>query len=374
MLNTCPRGTPSAPCSHRERVHLHRDRRAMQGDIEERARREALIIEPRHIQPSKPVRKKKRPSLLDGLSIGFKMWKPFSSKEGKRARRRTPAPQVSVVEYLPRAPTPPPAWVSGEQPIIIESEPRRNEGQPENEGGAKPQRKNKPVVLHQDSSDSDDETLSSPEPTRVHERPQSARSLSSVGRAEVEKALRHETELRLRAERTAKAERKARIRAEKDAWEEEQENLGRIKNVERPRLETAERARRLRGREEAERAEQARIRQEQEDIQAIRRADRIRIPREEQASDARRRRRQPRPTTMHQDLNDFERRGDAFIDNAIANSIRAENMARFERTAPRSYRRPQGDGLRRRGTVDGSGRRQYEGPRRRHERRFGGSG
>ncbi|KAL9629309.1 MAG: hypothetical protein Q9164_006934, partial [Protoblastenia rupestris] len=80
---------------------------------------------------------------------------------------------MRVVEQIPRAPTPPPAWVPRAEPKIVESVPRRERGRSTNKEEAKRRRKRRPrqVIIHQ-ASDEEEDTPSPPEPTRVHERPQ----------------------------------------------------------------------------------------------------------------------------------------------------------------------------------------------------------
>ncbi|KAL9634097.1 MAG: hypothetical protein Q9164_004302, partial [Protoblastenia rupestris] len=179
------------------------------------------------------------------------------------------------------------------------------------------------------------------------------------------------------------AEHEAHVRAEKRASREKRYNeellrqqrddMRRIANEERLRIESAERARSRQAREEAEIAERARRQQQQQDIEAFQRAEHIINLREERDRLARLRvRRQPRyPVTVHNGLNDFEQRGDDFLDSALNAAVRADNMMRFERTAPRMHQRPQAEGLRRRDTVH---ERPYIGLRRRYERRQGGFG
>ena len=377
VLNTCPRGTPSQPCHRREYVHLHRDRLATPEDIEEHARRHAPIIEPRRRIEPRPENRAKPKSILQNLSINFKMWKPFSPKEKQKKtkrrdltieRRRRPDGQMSIVERLPRAPSPPPAWAPREQePIIIPSSPRRIRNRSrEAEERVRPRRRPpRQVVIHQssESSDSSDEvqSVSPPEPTRRHVRPQRARSHSPVSRAyAAEQEARGEREKRRRAERVAQAEHDARMRAER-AYSEELRQQRRIEMERRLQLESADRARRRQEQEDHERRERARRIQEQVDIDAIRRvhalrAEQERFPRREAVQ---------RPITVH-NPDDFDERGNIFLNSAV----REANMTRFERNAPR----PQSGSLRRRNTVDGSHRRPYEHGHRRHQGRQGGSG
>lgn len=377
ILNTCPRGTPSQPCHRREYVHLHRDRLATPEDIEEHARRHAPIIEPRRRIEPRPEDRAKPKSVLQNLSINFKMWKPFSPKKKPKKtkgrdlameRSRRHDGQISIVERLPRAPSPPPAWAPREQePVIIPSSPRRIRNRSrEPEETVRPRRRDpRQVVIHQssESSDSSDEAPSSspPEPTRRHERPQRARSLSPRRRADAaEQETRREREKRQHAERVAQAEHDARMRAER-TYSEELRQQRRIAMERRLQLESADRARRRQEQEDHERRERARRIQEQEDINAIRRIDALRAEQERLAG----RQAARHPITIH-NPNDFEERGNIFLNSAV----REANMTRFERNAPR----PQGGALWRRNTLDGSHRRPYERGHRRHQGRQGGSG
>ena len=370
VLNTCPRGTPSQPCHHREYAHLHRDRLATPEDIDEYARRHAPIIEPRRHTESHPERREKPKSLLQGLSLSLKMWKPFSPKEKqKKMKRRNLAIEsrrhdgrLSVVEHLPRAPSPPPAWAPREQqPVIITSSPRRvRDGSGHGEGTVRPRRRPpRDVVIHHASepheSSDDTRTPSPPERTRRHERPQRARSLSPIRRANAaEQEARREKEKRHRAEKNAQSEHEARMRAER-IYHEELREQRRIAIERRPEIESADRARRRQDQENHERRERARRDQEQEDIAAIRRTDAMRAEQERLA----RRQAAQSPIIVH-NPNDFEERGRAFLNSAV----REANMTRFERNAP--ILRPPGRSLWRRNTVDGSHRRPYEGGHVRH--------
>ena len=387
VVNTCPRGTPSRPCHRLEYVHLHRDHLATPADIDEYTRRHVPIVEPRRSIEARPRVRDKPNSILEGFSIKFKMWKPFSSKEKKKhkksskrtltvERRRRPDDQIGIVEHLPPAPTPPPAWVPQErEPIIIPSSPHRVRDRPQEAERTTrpPRRRTRQVVIHQtrESSESSNsiesnglgESLPS-EPIRRHERPHRNRPLTPVSHLGVrEQTTQHERERRRHAERVAQAEHEARMRAER-ACDEELRQQHRIEVERQLQLESAERARRRQEQEDHERRERARRLQEQEDINAIRRMGASRPEQERLA----RRQTVRHPTTVH-NPDDFEERGAAFLNSAM----RGANRARFERNAS-DIRPLQAEGLWRRNTVDGSHSRPYGGSERRHQRRQGGSG
>lgn len=379
-MNTCPRARPGAPCHRTEYVDLHQDRFASQADEDDFARRTASVIEPRRPQTT-ALRKKRRPaSLLDNFSIDFKLWNPFSSKKKKKRkesreieRTRGPDSRIGMIERLPRAPSPPPAWTPHEQqPFIVAASPRRGRSQspgPRERPRRRRRRSPVQVVIHQSSESSKEDTPSPPDFVREHTRPQRPRSSSPIG---AEETMRREKEKRERAERVAQAERQARERAERRASAERRYNddlrqrvnaQRRLSHEDRPRLETAEGARWRMQREADERAEVARRRQESLDLEAYRQAHQPGqisrggiIPPRPLAQ---------HPVTVHNHFGNLEDRGSAFLNSAYEGALRAEH---------RNVGTSRGEGLRRRGTVDGGGRKLHEGERRRHERRPGGSG
>ena len=385
LVNTCPRATPSAPCRRTEYVYLHQDRFASQADEDVYARQTAPIIEPSRRRTTPLRKEKKRRSLLDNFFIEFRMWHPFSSKKRtkrKESRKRRlaiessrgPENRIGIVERLPRAPSPPPAWTPHEQqPIIVTASPRRGRS-PSPEHRERPRRRRRrrspvQVVIHQSSDSSKEDTPSPPEPVRKHTRPQRSRSLSPIS---TEEATRRGTEKRQRAIRVTQAEREARERAEGRANVERRHNeelqhrpnpQRRLSHQDRPRLETAESTRRRTQRETEERAEAARRHQEQVDLEAHRRVNPEYVARGRDTG-------LPRhlghhPVIVHNHFSDLEERGTAFLNNAYQNALRAEN---------RNVAHPRREGLARRETIDASGRRPYEADRRRHERTPGGSG
>ncbi|KAL9130477.1 MAG: hypothetical protein Q9217_001349 [Psora testacea] len=309
------------------------------------------------------------------------MWKPFSSKKagGKMKNRRGNDGQVRIVEQVPHAPMPPPAYVPRGEPDIEPAPPReRDRLAPRKEWKTTVKRRPQKVVLHQPSDEDDEETPSSPEPTRIHQRPRRSRTPSPMSRATAEKALHHENKLHQRAEKIAKAEHEAHVRAKRIAsvqrrqndemrrQQQQQDHLRRIANIERLNRDLDERERRLQT-EAAERGEDARRRQEQADIEILRQAEQVRnITREQERPPRSGMTRQPRhPRTERYDRDDLGQRGDAFLASALDAAMRAENTTR---TAPGVYRWPQPEGLRRHHSVDGSHGRRQERWRRGHER------
>lgn len=401
LVNTCRRGTPSSPCHHREYVQVFRDRFATREDNDEYLRRTAPLIEPTRGPTLKEIRKSEKPkSVLQNLGIGFKMWHPFSSERKKRyffeePSRRLPN-QVIVVEPLPRAPSPPPAWTSWPQePCCVTAEPRRDCGRPTNRHGEekkpkekkpkgkkpkekkpkrKPAGKSDTVVIHQakkkpkksrrksevEESDSDSYSDFSPdngfssERVRPFQRPRRSPSpvpiiITPNRQLERERKRRREAErLTERTQQIAQAEHDARISAERDAAAERRQQR---RIAHQLRLESAERAARRAADEEEQRAR-----------------DRDIIRRRDMQVEGLIYRQRIRPVDLHHDDQMMGAIGDAFIDRAIANA--EANMRRNAVPLPRGGRGDRG-GLMRRHTGDGTRGRGYGGYRRGHG--YGGS-
>ena len=412
LLNTCPRGTPSSPCHHREYVQVFRDRFATREENDEYLRRTAPLIEPTRGPTLREVQKSKKPkSVLQGLGIGFKMWHPFSSEKKEKERqkkyiikersRRSPN-QITVVEPMPRAPSPPLAWTPRPQePFYMTAEPRRERGRPTNRHWQeqepkeirpkrKSARKTHPIIIHQEKkkskkssrkheeseSDSDygsdSENDESPsERVRPYQRPHRSPSPDPViiepnRELERERDRRYHAERRTeRAQEIAQAERDARIRAEHRAAEERREQR---RIAEQLRRESAERAVRLEALQENRRAFDAQEQQRWQDSEAIRR-------RHMQAVGLTSR--QPtrvRPVSLHHhDDQTMEALGNAYIDRLIFND--EANRRRNAGPLPRGGRGGRG-GLMRRNTDGGGAQgRGYGGHWRGHQRgRWGGSG
>ena len=415
LLNTCPRGTPSSPCHHREYVQVFRDRFATREENDEYLRRTAPLIEPTRGPSLREVQKSKKPkSVLQNLGIGFKMWHPFSSEKKEKERqkkyiikersRRSPN-QITVVEPMPRAPSPPLAWTPRPQePFYMTAEPRRGRGRPTNRHWEeqepkvirpkkKQARRPTTVIVHQekkkpkksrrkheesdsdsdsdDGSDSEDDE-SSNERVRPYQRPHRSPSpvpiiITPNRELERERNRRYRAERRTeRAQGNAQAEHDARVRAEQIAAAERHEQR-RIAHQDRMRLEAAERG--LAAFEEAnQRAHHAQEQQELLDRETIRR-------RNVQAVGFTSR--QPtriRPVSLHHhDDQTMEALGNAYIDRLIVND--EANRRRNAGPLPRGGRGGRG-GLMRRNTDGGGAQGRGDGGHwRDHQRgRWGGSG
>ena len=414
LLNTCPRGTPSSPCHHREYVQVFRDRFATREENDEYLRRTAPLIEPSRGPSLREIQKREKPkSVLQNLGIGFKMWHPFSSEKKEKERqkkyiikersRRSPH-QITVVEPLPRAPSPPLAWTPRPQePFYMTAEPQRERGRPTNRHREeqepkeirpkrKPARRHTTVIVHQEKkkpkkssrkheesdSDSDSDSGSDSEDNdssskrvRPYQRPHRSPSpvpviITPNPELERERNRRYRAERNTeRAQRTAQAEHDARIRAEHDAATEQREQR-RIAHQDRLRLESAERAARRATDEANQRMRDAQEQQRLLDLETIRRKNMQAVGLTS---------RQPtryRPVSLHQhDDQMMGAIGDAVIDRAIANA--EANMRRNAGPPPRGGRGGRG-GLMRRNTTDGTRGRGHGGNWRGHERgRYGGS-
>lgn len=411
LLNTCPRGTPSSPCHHREYVQVFRDRFATREENDEYLRRTAPLIEPTRGPTLREVQKSKKPkSVLQNLGIGFKMWHPFSSEKKEKERqkkyiqersRRSPN-QITIVEPIPRAPSPPLAWTPRPQePFYMTAEPRRERGRPTNRHWEeqepkviRPKRKQarRPttVIVHQEKmkpkksrrqheesdsdsdygSDSEDDESSS-ERVRPYQRPHRSPSpipviITPNRELERERNRRYRAERRTeRAQENAQAEYDARIRAERNAAEERREQR-RIADQDRLRLESAERAARRVTLEANQRMRDAQEQQELLDRETIRRRNMQAVGLTS---------RQPiriRPVSLHHhDDQMMGAMGHAFIDRSIANA--EADMRRNAGPPPRGGRGGRG-GLMRRNTTDGTRGRGRGGYWRGHQGgRYGGS-
>lgn len=403
VLNNCPRGTPGSPCHRREYTRLNRDRYATQADVDEYARNHAVVIAPSpyltqqsdaQTRPEEHSlrRHKDHRGVLGGLSLELKLWNPFSSKSKKSnrtsQRREQLADQPTLIEIMPEAPMPPPAWVPRDdpKPRIVTREPSRKTKKTQEERKPKTSKKDtrgkqsKKPIIHQverrsasdseSSSDSSEDERDSPsthEPIRIHRRPQAERSSTPSARAaEAAKEARYQKERRDRDLRNAEAERLARQHAQRVHADVIRQENRRIRQPERRPLES-EQIRRERQQREA-RVEEERARQERADIEAIR------------SQDARDRAvlRQPRGgrgVTLHQRGNSIEETGQSVLDDAIADARRR----REESEASDATREGRGgaSGLRRRNTTDGTRRsssRDGRGGGHDRRRRGGGSG
>ena len=330
QIVNCPRGTPSAPCHRREYVNLFRDRQATQEDLDDYARRHAPVItpprqsdfEPREPQRSSLVRRKKHRGVLGGLSIELKLWNPFSSKEKDKKKMavqssRRPDHRVNIVERMPQAPMPPPAWEprDGLEPNIIEAIPQKQLKEARGrEQKTRKHRKHRPKpIVHQEISRSDssseEDTSPSPQPTRKHHR-QRPRTPSPATRAaiEAEKTSRYEKQ---RADRNAEAQKEARIRAQKEHDDEIRREDRRIAHEERLRLESEE---------HKQRAEEQQRRQYEEDRRLLH-------PR----SEARDRppyspTRPRRDVAIHNPTPTFEESGDSYLDSLVEDARRRQSQ------------------------------------------------
>ena len=412
LLNTCPRGTPSSPCHRREYVQVFRDRFATREENDEYLRRTAPLIEPTRGPSLRELQKSKKPkSVLQNLGIGFKMWHLFSSEKKEKERqkkylikersRRSPN-QITVVEPLPRAPSPPLAWTPRPQePFYMPAELRRERGRPTNRHWEeqepkvirprrKQARRQPTVIIHQgkkepkksrrkhEESDSDsdygsdsDSDESSSERVRPYRRPHRSPSPDTViiepnQELERERNRRYRAERRTaRAQENAQAEHDARIRAERNAAEERREQR-RIADQDQLRLESAERAARRANLEAAQRIRDAQEQQELLDRETIRR-------RHMQAVGLTSRHpTRIRPVSLHHDDDQtMEAVGHAFIDRSIANAD--ANMHRNAGPPPRGARGGRG-GLMRRNSTGGTRGRGHGGYWWGHQRgRYGGS-
>ncbi|MDI1488982.1 MAG: hypothetical protein OHK93_008259 [Ramalina farinacea] len=409
LLNTCPRGTPSSPCHHREYVQVFRDRFATREENDEYLRRTAPLIEPTRGSTLREVQKSKKPkSVLQNLGIGFKMWHPFSSEKKEREkqkkyikeRSRRSLNQITVVEPMPRAPSPPLAWTPRPQePFCMTAGPGRERGRPTNRHleeqepkVIRPKRKHarRPttVIVHQEKkkpkksrrkheeseSDSDydsdpEDDVSSSERVRPYQRPH--RSPSPVPIITPNRELERERNRRYRAERrseraqkNAQAEHDARVRAEQIAAAEQHEQR-RIAHQDRMRLESAER-----GLAALEANQRARDAQEQ---QRLLDRETIRMRNMQTVGLTSRHPTRNRPVSLHHPGDQMMATGNDFIDRSIANA--EANMRMNAGPLPRGGRGGRG-GLMRRNTDGGGAQgRGYGGHGRGHQRgRWGGSG
>ena len=416
QLVACPRGTRSQPCRHAEIVRVA-DRLASASDLRALAQPRVVPIEPRDLETSRPHSRGSvgRRVPIEGITLDFKFWNPFSSKNKKKTkskyyierRRKRQDPHPAGFQHHIPMPPPPPQFqhhipmppphpqmhmrspVRQESPVIVPIHPPEhhpNHHRPERE----PRRRRRPPtpIIIQHHEEDEDESSSPPQANREHRR---TRSLSPNTRYEVEKEI-----IRIR-------ELNERIRRERIIREEQEER------EERQRQREEESERRAEARREArrrERREQARIQQEHEDRERLRAearaqrhreeyntarrraADLERQLREEEEENERRnelRRRRdaeiryqyaaqrrhararqaniplaPRhPVDIHRDEGHVDR-GERFIRSAI----RAENVRQFERGAGWPRGGYDGEGVRRRNTV-GGGHRGYDGQRRR---------
>ena len=393
-VRTCPRGTPTRPCSTAEVVPVFEDQHPAVYGRDPALRPEYHPTTPQGSEGSRsrPNTREKPKSVFDELALTFKFFNPFSSKHSKKSKkklylvRKTKKPHSEVpaiIHHYPRAPTPPPPRMMPrreESPVIVPIEPRRNR----RHSSPRPhvpqlrhtrERQQRAIVVEKSSSE--DDTPSPPVPAREHIR--KSRSISPRTRHEAEKDLMREKEKRHYAERVAKEEEQARKRAiriaELERLEKEKAIRERIEYKEKKRLESAGRARRRQEREESQRA-QAQRRQELEDLEALNAAERLarrqreqerrqrevdqrhrqeeedRLARARRANIPRRPRHEP---TVHQQSGSnggMEDRGERFIREAI----RQENLRQFEMEAPprRSYRTYDDARLERRNTIGGN--------------------
>lgn len=383
QLRNCRRGTPSRPCSQVEVVNSFEDRYASKAEVRPVESRPYLVREHRASERPRPrlVYRERPRGGLDNLSVLYKLWNPFSSKQRNTTTRskqylvverpKYAEPRSSGIYRRREAPPSPRRRVPEERPKVgpIDSFQEQDSRYPAERERRRPRGPIQPTVVHRPSEE--EEEKKSPSPPVAHRRHyrRRARSLSPISRYEAEKEILRQREQRQYAEKVAQVEREARRRAERVAEEERQtfwkERQQRQEIEERKRLESAERARRRRLQEEWE-TEQARRNQEQQDIERLRRRNRW-AEEEERLARARRAYipRRPRHSVfVHQET--FRDRGEQFIQDAI----RAENLRQFESRVPPSagwYRgRYEENGPRRRYTVGSDYRRRYDDDRRRY--------
>ncbi len=313
-LVACPRGTRSQPCRHAEIVRVA-DRLASASDLRALAQPRVVPIEPRDLEPSRPHSRGSvgRRGPIEGITLDFKLWNPFSSKNKKkkekteyyierRSRRQDPRPAgfqhhipmppppPHFQHHIPMPPPPPQMHmrppVREESPVIIPIHPPEhhpNQHRPEREPRRRRRRPPTPIIIQHYEED-EDESSSPPQANREHRR---TRSLSPNTRYEVEKEIIRIRELdeRIRRERIIREERENR--------------------EERQRQREEQRERRAEARREARRRE-ARIQQEHEDRERIRAEARARRHREEQ--NTARRRAADLERQLRQEEEDNERR------------------------------------------------------------------
>ena len=425
-IRHCPYGTPITPCND-IRIVVAMDE-MVDPMAEDRFLPRHHIIEPRPARRARSPKDRKNPKkVYDGLKLIFDFHIPFTShnkKQGKKTQerprddrvgrpetptyvavpphiRQQPPPggyQVPEMSPMPPRPPPPPPPPAQRSPNFRP------------DGHMTP-----PILIHPvSSSDSSPSPLS---PLREHRRPR-ARSLSLNRRYEQRKQAQWEQERREHAERVALAENGARRRAEREAeWfrperDRERRHNEALRVLEqrrkdqqmRHRIEDADRERRRRDQDETNMAaaiiarrrrqeldrREARTERAQREAARLRRHERDRQRKFQEEADRRERQRRagiprgPRhPAVLHhhhhhhhhdngrfehEAREDFERRGDRVIDEAI----RADQMrqAPWPHAVDVQARWPAGYGLRRRGTVGAAERIVYDDDRRFRGRRW----
>ena len=270
QLPDCPRGTPNSPCRNPENVQILGDRIATREENDEYLRRTVPTG-----ASLKDIRMREKPkNWLQNLGLDYiKRRRPFSSQKGEKERKKKPLIDVrptrspdldTVIERVPRAPSPPPAWTTRPQePFYPPAELRRERGRLVDRALTRPKRRQPTVIIHpqqmrskksrkhmeSDSepnySNSEDE--SSSERVRPYRRPHRSPSLDTIiiepnQELEREQNRRHRAERHTaRAQENAQAENDAVIRAERNIAEERREQK-RIADQDQLRIESAERA------------------------------------------------------------------------------------------------------------------------------------
>ncbi|KAL8963877.1 MAG: hypothetical protein Q9183_004882, partial [Haloplaca sp. 2 TL-2023] len=416
-IRHCPYGTPITPCND-TRIVIAMDE-LVDPMAEDHFPPRHHIIEPRPARRARSPKNRKNPKkAYDGLKLIFDFHIPFTShnkKQGKKTQKERPRddrvgrPETPIHVAVPphvRQQPPPGGYQLPEMSPVPPPPPPPAQRSPNfrPHGHMTP-----PILVHPvSSSDSSPSPLS---PLRDHHRPR-ARSLSPTRQYEQRKQAQWERERREHAERVAIAEHEARRRAEREAErvrlerdrERRHNEAHRVREQRhidqqmRHRIEDAERERRRRDQDERDRAaaiiarrrreeldrREARAERAQQEAARLRRHERDRQRRMQEEADRLERQRRagiprgPRhPTALHhhnhgrfehEAREDFERRGDRVIDEAI----RADQT----RQAPGPHaddvqaRWPAGYGLRRRGTIGAAERIVYDDDRRFRGRRW----
>ena len=390
QLLDCPRGTPSSPCQNPECVQILGDRIATRKENDEYVQRTV----PTGASLEEIQMREKPKSKLQNLGLDYnKRWRPFSSQKWEKERKKKPPINArpnrssdldTVIERVPRAPSPPPAWTTKPQePFYVPAEPRRERGRLIDRALIGLKRRQAPIIIphpqnieskksrkHMESdsesnySSSEDDEASS-ERVRPYRRPSRSpspgRIITPNRELEQERSRRYYAErLTERARQIEQAERDARLRAEQTAAAERREQR-RIAYQDRLRLEAAERG--FAALEASQRARDAQEQQELLDRETIRRRNMQAV------GLTSRHPARVRPVSLHHHGNQMmEAMGHALIDRSMDNA--EANMRRNAGLLPRGR---DGRGrLMRRNTDGAQGR--WRGYWRHHEwGRYGGS-